>query len=273
MTRLWVCAVASLSAAAIAACAGSEPPPSGKSDAGTNVQDGSGSDAGSAPDALATAIPDSGAPASDASSIIDQCNPITQDCGSLDGGMGGAAKCSVQSGPAMCIPANHSDLPLGASCQGFECATGLACVAGTGSSTVASCVKICDIDHGGAGCDTLGADWDCRARINSTNWGLCVHLGPMCDPISQAPCPMDQACTPLLRTTGQYEFRCKAAGTQGDGQACGAPMLDCIRGFVCVLAMNSTPICREFCARDNQCPMNQTCVGTVVDPPFHFCKP
>jgi hypothetical protein len=270
---------------ASAACSGSQPAASldGASGVdGNGASDGSsggGVDTGSAaPDAGATtggdgaALGDGSSTGGDASTIVDSCNPLTQ--------MGCAApatKCIVEStqpmGGANCVQPSPNDVGLGAMCTGGDCAPMLACVqTSTASST---CVHLCDIDNGGAGCDSLGNDFDCRSRIRGTNWGFCIRLGEICDPVTQAPCPLDQACAPILRTTGQYEFRCKPQGTQGDGQSCGSGGGgDCLRGFVCVRnGISGAAICRKFCAMDPDCPSPQMCTGTVTMPPFHFCTP
>jgi hypothetical protein len=265
-------------AALVFACASGEP--AARIDGSTTPDGSSNGDASSSFDGAMSVDAGSsqsdasqntdGGVSSDASMVHDDCNPLTQ-----MGCTAPTSECIVETpvggAGASCVMPDPNAVGLGAACVGGQCLPMLACVRVTTSSAV--CVHVCDINNGGAGCDSLGTDYDCRSRIADSNWGFCSKLGPMCDPVSQSPCPIDQACGPVLRTTGMYEFRCKASGTQGDNQPCAGTSGDCQRGYVCVSAgMNMSPICKKFCAMNMQCPSPEQCTGAVSSPlMFRFC--
>jgi hypothetical protein len=216
-------------------------------------------DAGSSLDA--SARPDTG--------IIDNCNPVQQ-----TGCDGGASKCVIENvdagAGASCYATSPNDLTFGAVCKPADCAAGLACVK---TSTLATCVKLCDVYGNGAGCESLGNDYECFAVVQGTNWGSCVKLSAACQPVSEVPCTATEACEPILRRTGTWEFRCEPAGTASDGQLCGQSAMGtgCQRGLVCIQSPNMPATCHRYCSMDSQC-TPQKCIGTVNNPPFNFCK-
>jgi hypothetical protein len=240
------------------ACSSTSAPVLQDSGIGPDVgpQDGSIADAAGAFDA---GRPDTG--------VVDRCNPLTQ-----SGCTAPATKCAVDTSStgATCIEPHGSDIALGGHCHGGDCKPGLACIMTTTSTTV--CEKLCDVYGSGAGCEMLGNDFECLARITGTNWGHCVELPPTCDRMTQAPCLPSQACTPILRRTGTWEFRCEPAGNQGDGQPCGPSAGQCSRGYVCIASMQGPTACRSYCSTDQDCAMGEKCIGTVSDPPFKYCK-
>jgi hypothetical protein len=261
-------ALALISALALAACADDEPSPNGQADSGAP-----GSDAAGETDSGMNGGSDASLPGGDAGStadggVMDNCNPLTQ-----IGCTAPATKCVIepdnQNAGAHCVPPGN-DVGLGEQCVGEDCLAGLACV---NTSTVATCVQICDIITGN-GCEALGDNYDCRTRISDTNWGACSLLPPLCDPLTQAPCGATEACTPFLRRNNVRELRCREAGPQMEGQPCGssANMMQCVRGTVCVQDRTTmTASCVRFCDTNDDCTSPKTCVGVVSDPPFMYC--
>lgn len=261
--------MSSLAVATFAACADNEPPASTPDsgvieggDAGTIDPDGgsNGSDASAGADS-GVVIVDGG--------VEDNCHPLDQ-----TGCTPPATKCVIepdgQNAGAHCTPPGN-DVGLGEQCMGEDCLAGLACVM---TSTVASCVQICNIGSG-AGCEALGADYDCRTRIIGTNWGACSLLPPICDHLTQAPCEVDQACSTFTRRNNVRELRCREAGPQTEGMPCGSSAngAACIRGNVCVNNRNTmTATCVKFCDSNDDCAAPLTCSGVVSDPPFQFCS-
>lgn len=259
-------ALTSFLAAAVSACSDSEPP-ANQADASIGEDAGEVVDSGVAPDNDGgvgqndAAAPDTG--------VIDSCNPVLQ-----SGCTPPASKCVIepdqQNAGAHCVPRGN-DVGLGEACMGEDCLPGLACV--RTSSATAACVQVCDVMTG-AGCEPLGAGYDCRTRVIGTNWGACSELPPTCDPLTQAPCPLDQACSTFVRRNDMREFRCREAGTATEGMPCGSSAngAQCIRTNVCVLDRDtSTAVCRKFCDSNDDCTAPNTCIGVVNDPPFQFC--
>lgn len=202
------------------------------------------------------------------SGVMDNCDPLAQ-----SGCTAPATKCVIEpdalNAGAHCVPPGNDQM-LGDPCSGEDCQAGLACVA---TSTASSCVQICNIATG-AGCESLGMDYDCRTRVLGTNWGACSLLPPICDPLTQMPCEPTQACSTFQRRNGIRELRCREAGPQGESAACGSSAngMGCMRNLVCIL--NSTTMmasCKRFCDTNDDCTAPQTCVGVVNDPPFQFC--
>lgn len=249
-----------------AACSDSEPPANpadggpGGEDAGELPDAGGGGNDGGAPNADA-ALPDTG--------VIDNCDPLAQ-----SGCTAPETKCVIepdqQNAGAHCVPPGN-DVGLGEACMGEDCLAGLACV--RTSSATAECVQVCNVANG-AGCEVLGENYDCRTRIIGTNWGACSELPPECDPLTQAPCPLDQACSTFVRRNDMREFRCREAGPATEGMPCGSSAngAQCIRTNVCVLDQaTSTAVCRKFCDSNDDCTAPNTCIGVVSNPPFQFC--
>jgi hypothetical protein len=196
------------------------------------------------------------------SGVLDQCNPVTQDC------QDAADKCRIE--PAMmgqgtqCVERGLADRARGAVCAGGDCAAGLVCV---NTGTVARCAQACDRSSG-APCSTLGADYDCRLQVRGTNWGACDQLPPACDPLTLAPCEPTQACQPVRRFDGTFEFRCRAAGSGAEGQRCESA--GCARGLVCVRE-EGVSLCRAPCGMAGPtCTAPQTCVGLVLG--VSYCR-
>jgi hypothetical protein len=155
--------------------------------------------------------------------------------------------------------------------MGEDCLAGLACVQ---TSSVATCVQVCNIQTG-VGCESLGAEYDCRTRVVGTNWGACLLLPPLCDPLTQMPCAQDEACTTFTRRNNVRELRCREAGPGGEAAACGSSAngAGCMRGLVCILDRNTNQAsCRKFCDMNEDCTSPATCSGVVNDPPFNFCS-
>lgn len=237
------------------------------------------SDAGSVfvPDAGSSAPGDAAFPSADAGqgSIadgglpVDQCDPVTQSgCG------GQAAKCVVE-GPApgaTCVSRPDDELGLGDACEGLDCAPGLACARETDTATVSRCVQVCHFESGN-GCEPLGEDFECRARLSGTNWGACRALPAACDALSQAPCDRSEACQPFLRRSGSREFRCREAGLGEEGQACGTQAdVGCQRGLACVSTREGAAFCRRICETNADCANRAQCAGVVNEPPFMYCR-
>lgn len=236
----------------------------GAADAGTFA----GADAANAFDAGGLPAGDAGV-SGDASALpADECNPVDQTgCAPPD------LKCVVE-GPGSgteCV-APSEELPLGAACEGRDCAAGLACARSTTTATASVCVKVCDLESG-QGCESLGPDFECRTRLTDTNWGACRELAPTCDPYSQAPCARDEACQPFLRRTGTWEFRCRAAGPGAEGEVCGpAASGGCARGLACVSTRTGDAYCRVICEVNTDCPGMAQCNGVVSEPAFMYCS-
>ena len=120
------------------------------------------------------------------SGIMDDCNPVTQ-TGCPPAAIPAATKCVVE--PEMlgqgahCVPPGN-DGNLGDMCTGEDCMPTLACA--MTSTTGSTCVQVCDLSTG-TPCQQLGNDFDCRSRISQTNWGACVMLGPICNPLDARP--------------------------------------------------------------------------------------
>lgn len=221
---------------------------------------GSASDAGAAFDA---ATRDAGAPNPDV------CDPVTQ----LDCPMSGQ-KCVVEGpvGGTQCTDADPADFPLGAACEGRDCEAGLACVHATTTSTASECVKVCDF-MSGDGCEGLPGDFECRDRLNGSNWGACSELPPICNPYTQAPCDAALACQPFLRRTGVWEFRCRAAGDGQAGAPCGPGSgTTCARSLACVSSRTGAAFCQKICEVNTDCENQAQCSGVVSEPPFMHCS-
>lgn len=248
--------VANLDASAGDGGVGDPDAAAGAADAGLAV------DAGSSPADGSVAGPDAGAP------LNDLCDPVTQTmC------VAPTTKCVVENptpgGGTLCVEPGN-DVALGGMCTGADCVAGLACV---GAATGSVCMQVCDFQGDGSGCEPLGNEWECRTRLTGTNWGACTELPPLCDYLTQDPCAADRACGPLLRRTGQYEFRCRAAGTQGEGASCGSSGGgDCQRELVCVRdPRTNQAACKRYCDTNDDCTAPQTCAGSVSDPAFMYC--
>lgn len=265
--------------ASIVACASDAPPAQLPPDGGVVLVDGAlasdatapgqdalpGQDAplgadGSTDQDAAVGLDGPAAPAD--SGVLDECNPVTQDCRDA------ADKCRIE--PAMmgqgtqCVERGLADKARGAVCAGGDCAAGLVCV---NTGTVARCAQACDRTSG-APCATLGADYDCRLQVRGTNWGACDQLPPACDPLTLAPCTPTQACQPVRRFDGTFEFRCRAAGTGAEGQRCESA--GCTRGLVCVRE-EGVSLCRAPCAMAGpSCTAPQMCVGLVLG--VSYCR-
>lgn len=268
-------AVAILLMAGLAAGCGGDEAASVRSPNNNNTSNGA--DAGLTPPSDASVSMDAGTvlPASDAgasfdaSAPVDLCNPVEQ-----TGCANAGDKCVVE-GPAAgteCVPPSSADLALGATCQGQDCAAGLACARATATSSVSTCVKVCDLTSGD-GCEPLGADYECRTRLTGTNWGSCGALPPVCDPYTQNPCGRDEACQPFLRRAGTWEFRCRLAGPGVEGVACG-PGSDasCARGLACVSSPSGAAFCRRICQVNTDCANVAQCNGAVSEPAFMYCN-
>ena len=219
-------------------------------------------DSGGASVDAAVGIPDAGI-TSDAHSGT--CNPVIQDC------PGPHQKCTIDAVvQPVCIPIGTSSIARGLPCELGECASGLACVRPTETSTQSVCEKICDLSLG-SGCAALGPDFDCRVRIDGTEWGACEQLPLQCDPLTQDPCTSEQACQPFLRRPGARDFRCQPAGPGQADERCDGTNPGCARGLVCVSERGGTATCEVICLNDADCASPLRCVGVVDDPPFHYC--
>lgn len=214
------------------------------------------------------AIRDASAPDSGVVAIVDDCNPIAQDCPPNQ-------KCTIENpvpmGGAECVPIGN-DVPIGGSCTGQDCEVGLACVRLSQTATASECVQVCDI-AGGTGCERLGGqgeEYECRTAISGTNWGTCTLLPPLCNPYTQDPCEQDQACQPFLRRTGDWELRCRPAGNAGISESCGSGVR-CQRGLACISDPNGVAACQQICETNADCPGTSTCSGSVNAPPFSYC--
>lgn len=214
----------------------------------------------------AATIPDAGD-----SGVVDLCDPLAQTgCDTPPN-----TKCVIEpdanNAGAHCVPEGANDVSLGGACEGEDCLPGLGCV---GTSTAASvCVQLCNINDG-TGCESLGDDYDCRLTITGTNYGACMLLPPLCNPLTQDPCPQGQACSTFTRRNNERELRCRDAGPQTEGTPCGSSNggLQCERGLVCIRDNNTnTASCRRFCDTNDDCTSPASCTGVVSDPPFMFC--
>lgn len=242
----------------LAACGSNEPAPSPTQDGGpSDAADGSIVDTGTSTRSTDAGFPDAGP------RPTDQCNPITQDC--VDPSM---SLCVVE--PAMagqgttCVDPSTTALSLGQICRSRDCAPGLACVR---TSSVPRCVAVC-APGSATDCARLGGDHDCRS-IHDTNWGACVPLPPICDPYTQAPCAALEACQPVQRTGGAFDFRCRTAGPGAEGGACDNTM-GCGRGLLCVRE-NGVTTCRKPCHEGgNECSGGTACTGTVLT--IRYCR-
>lgn len=206
--------------------------------------------------------------ADDASTIVDDCDPVAQTgCTAPD------TKCVVENpepmGGTLCVPPG-TDVALDGLCTGGDCQPGLACV--RTSSVASTCQQVCNFGTG-TGCAALGDEFECRTRLTDTNWGVCLRLPPTCDPTTQAPCGPSLACGPYLRRSGAWEFRCRSAGTQAEGQACGSSGGgDCARGLACVRSqVTGQAACRKYCDTNSDCTAPTTCAGSVPEPAFMYC--
>jgi hypothetical protein len=217
---------------------------------------------------------DAGQPPADAgdSGVLDLCDPVAQTGCDTPPNVKCVIEPDAQNPGAHCVP-EGDDQMLGDACMGEDCEAGLVCARITSTSSVSECKQICNIVDG-TGCEALGAEFDCRLTITGTNWGACLELPPICNPLTQDPCPQDQACSTFTRRSGLRELRCREAGPQMDGQTCGSSNsgLQCARGLVCIRDPDlNTAICREFCDTNDDCASPATCTGVVNDPPFMFC--
>lgn len=257
-------------AALLWACS-DDPPPAGAGDTGGDAAVDGGVEVDATVDAGTDAGPDGGMDTDGA--VIDDCNPL------LQSGCPGTEKCVVEAPAndpgARCLPTGANDKALGQPCTGADCQAGLACIRTTTNSTVAACVKVCDRSSGG-GCEGLPGEWECRSRIRNSNWGACVELPPACDHLTQAPCAPSQACQPLQRFDGSFEFRCLEAGPKGDGELCGGGGQPerCQRGMVCVRnPQTNESNCRILCDTMSDCPNQRQCSGSLSTPAAMFCGP
>ena len=266
-------------AGALHACSSAEAP--GIQDSGASPQVDQGQtpamDMGSSAFDLGNGALDAGAPA-DAGPpppmdqgtpmIIDDCNPITQDCPPAD-------KCVVENPVpltgAECVPQGN-DFAFGEECTGQDCEIGLVCVRSQ-TSTTSSCMQICDLAVG-TGCEGLGGqtgdEYECRTRLTGTNWGACTQLPPVCNPYTQDPCGQDEACQPFLRRTGDWDLRCRPAGNAGISESCGSDVR-CQRGLACISNPAGVAACRQICELDADCGGMATCTGAVNEPPLSYC--
>jgi hypothetical protein len=262
-----------LFAALLYACKTADPTPGVDTgaDAGADMDSGADNDSGVVNDDSggnptdSGNNPDTGNPAD--SGILDECNPVDQTgCDTPP-----QTKCVVEGGSpgAECVEPSPNDVGLGEECTGEDCDPGLACIRDAQTSTLSHCRNVCNLDTN-VGCEALGAEYECRTSITQSNWGACTMLPPTCDPLTQAPCDANQACQPFLRRTGTWEFRCRTAGNQAEGDVCGGNNA-CARELACV-NQNGMPSCVRFCDEDMDCTNPLTCTGTVTEPPFNFCK-
>jgi hypothetical protein len=217
----------------------------------------------------AGATSDAASPLVDAG-VIDQCNPVTQ-----TGCTAPETKCVIEpdqeNDGAHCVQPGNDHM-LGETCDGEDCLAGLACVL---TSTVATCVQVCDI-NGGTGCESLGTEYDCRTRVTGTNWGACSLLPPRCDPLTQTPCAPEEGCMPFTRRNNVRELRCREAGPLGIGELCGssANNVQCQRGLVCIYDRGTMlATCRKYCGGTGDCTQPSSCTGTIDEPPFMYCVP
>jgi hypothetical protein len=236
------------------ACGSNDPaPPLPAADAGPADSGAEPADSGLHPDAAA---PDLGP-------VVDTCDPLAQDCTDPS-----AIKCVVESatprGGTRCVEPQNMEQTLGQPCSATECVAGLVCVR---TASTSLCGQVCDPDTN-MGCDALGMDWECASRLIDTNWGVCVQLAPLCDGVTQAPCPADQACQFVSRR-GMFELRCVRAGTGVDDSPCGAGTPGCARGFVCVREGNGS-FCRKTCGGDPDCTAPKTCSSMVQN--LRYCR-
>ena len=234
------------------------------------VQPGSPRDAGSAIRDASQGPPDAATAAGDASITFDagsaaECDPVEQNCTTAN------TKCVVDigSGPA-CVPSTNEDAARAEPCEPGRCQSGLACVRLTDTATQSHCEKVCNLGTG-VGCDALGTDFECRARIEGTAWGACQQLATACDPVTQMPCPDDEACQPFLRRTGAWDFRCRLAGPGDEADRCDGANPGCARGLACVSAPNGEANCRTICQTNDDCLAPAQCAGLVEEPPFSYC--
>lgn len=247
----------------LACSSGNEPPPNPGNDAG-DLDAGGLLDTGTSTRTDGGLSSDGGGPVPDAGMVVDECNPITQDCADPTKHLCVVEPVMAGSGTS-CVEPSTTAVALNGLCTAFQCAPGLGCVR---TGTAARCLQICDRTSG-APCSTLGTDFDCRLSIRGTNWGACQQLPPLCDIFTQAPCGAGQACQPVQRFGGSFEIRCRGAGTGTEGMSCenGA---GCVRGLVCVHESSGT-LCRKPCRENmNDCTAPQTCSGTVLS--IRYCR-
>jgi len=246
-------------------CSGEAPVPALPGDSGVPAVEADAAMVVGAPYAAATTFPDATVTSSGADGgapLIDSCNPITQNC------LAPIDKCVVE--PQMgrsgttCAERDPADKPRDAVCGGSDCQAGLACVR---TGTVGRCLLACDRTTGEP-CSTLGADADCRLQIRGTNWGACEQLPPICDALTQAPCPVDQACQPVRRFNGMFEYRCRPPGTGMNGDRC--ENSGCVRGQLCVREEAASSFCRKPCGDDSGCTMPETCSRVVLG--VKYCR-
>ena len=200
--------------------------------------------------------------------IVDECDPIRQ-----TGCPGATQRCIVENGVpgggTRCVSDPGDSIALDGPCVGGDCAAGLVCVRVEADKSV--CRQVCDPETG-VGCEPLGIDYDCRAKLKDTNWGICTPLPPTCEPKTHVPCETYQACQPLRRRNGTFELRCGTAGTRVHGAPCNDTTRRCARDYVCVrVAAEAT--CYAVCATDPECPGRSACVGTISDLPIRYCYP
>lgn len=257
---------------AVVACS-EDPPPAAPTDAAVDagIDGGQGDDAGPGDAGVDAGTADAAFDTDGA--VIDDCNPL------LQSGCTGSDKCVVEAPAndpgASCRPTQPTDKALGAACTGGDCQGGLACIRTTASSTIARCVKVCDRQTGG-GCEGLSGEWECRSRIRGSNWGACVELPPTCDHLTQQPCAPTQACQPLQRFDGSFEFRCLEAGPKAENELCGGGGQPerCQRGLVCVRNPNTNESnCRVLCDTNTDCPNPLQCGGSLSAPAAMYCTP
>lgn len=98
----------------------------------------------------------------------------------------------------------------------------------------------------------------------------------MCDPVAQTGCGASDKCT--LSSSGPV---CEANGTRQNGQDCGGPSEDCVKGTLCTIESTTLDQCRAFCATDTDCkqpapagtPAGNVphCVITLTGTPYKVC--
>jgi hypothetical protein len=244
-------------------CSNEAPPP--------NVDDG-GPDSGIASDVGVEQESDSGnsdaAPSPDQgptdSGILDECDPLAQ-----SGCQAPTTKCIIERGGAECATPGAEDKAIGEVCGGGQCQPGMVCI-GDGSGTDPICRQICDRETG-AGCAGLPFEADCLERVRNTNWGVCSPLPPVCDVLTQEPCPVGESCQPFLRFSQTFDLRCRPAGPGLEGESCMTER--CERGLVCI-NIGGAPQCTKVCDDDTWCTATSSsaCSGRVNGVAVKYCS-
>ncbi len=259
---------------AASACARSGAPlPFVPADAGAIIDAGGGREDAGRPDVIISGPLDAGL-APDAGGLTDDAGLQAKDCDPVSGdGCAPGRVCVLNffSRP-ICAPEDEVRPGLGDDCTPGKCGEGAACAAIPGDDVLA-CRRVCDL-MSGIGCEALGPDHECRARLAGTGWGLCAPLPPECDPANQRPCAETESCQVFVHRSGSRSWRCGAAGVLEEGASCGASYGTCQRGLVCVSSRDGSAGCRRYCQRHEDCePFGQRCSGVVMTPPFRYCGP